>query len=378
MLDTVSYQAPDPAVVLRALQRAETAPVAPPQVVKVLRPFGDLASSLSITSRPVFMRDDPILRLALGNYRDEREWRAMERAELAVSTPVKAVIRRLLGDDFSIEKAKNPESAEKAQLYRDFLTDMYGRIDGIYTALDLAARTKYQGWTVFQVIPKAFTFRGETKWGIDQLVDQKQEFFSFVQDQGTPLAFLGDGILPPQIFDGAAADGWLVLRHGTSYSPFGRPEFGDLWFTVYVLRRFRELFQAGFRNAVSGVPILEWGGEAGDLPAMKRALGVQDQQSQAAFEQRMKEELEKLLLLREKLGALMVPAGFKLNSFQNIEGVQQWALAIADYKRDLQISIQGEELTSNVGPNGSRAQANVHRDTSILTALDAGHSPGST
>ena len=334
----------------------------------VLRPYVDLSSALPIGNRPVHMRMDPLFRLGLTTYPDEREFYAMERSEMAVSTPIKAVVRTLLGEGW-IVKAPDTPATDKAALYAEFGMALFSRCKGFQYTLRHMAKTRYYGWTLFQLLWDVFDFKGQPKRGIRMLVDQRRtEFFSFTVDTDA-LVFLGDGVRPPYIFEAPGErDCWFPVRWGTNYGPFGTADMSYWWFTAAVLRRFRSLYETGARNALQGVPVLSYAAEGG-AGLVQPGAPIGDR---ATLTFKLKDELRTLMKIHEELGALALTPGFKLEEFKNIEGAAGWQAAIAALITELQIGIQGDQLSTAVADSGSRALGEVHAGSKLDNAIETG------
>jgi len=363
IIDT-SRTLPSAEYLATAIRAAQGAPPPTAPLSKVLQVNqNQIGHAVPLANVTVLLRDDPIFRIGLTVHRDEREWKAMENAETAISTPIRNVIRSILGYGWTLEVGK--KRSKGADLLKAFAVQAVERIDLFDVALEQIVKAYYYGWQPMQAVwyekdgktLSAFRFNGKKFAGIRQLIEQPGEyFFATPQDQ---LVFGGDGINLPAVYEGADELAWLRFRSGSTRSPYGRAALAYLWVDWYILKRFRQFYEEGARTALEGVPVFEQKGVGGMSDLMKPGT---DRRLETA---QLFQDIQACMAYKKTMGALVVPTGYNFREMVKIEASDGWQRALEYLRTQLQIAIEGSTLTSSTGDNGARALGDVHQATKL-------------
>lgn len=347
---------------------ADPRPVAP--LKEVIRPWNesilrDMGGAL------VLVRDEPLFRLGLTVYRDEREWRAMEAAALCISTSIRSNTRTLLGYGYSIKPGASKSTG--AGLLADFGKMAMRQIECLEIVLQNTIKSRYYGWTPFQQIwtGEGPRFKGKPTWLIKQIAEQPAEHFAFTPE--LDLVYHALGWISPVLFKSDEDKlGWMIIRAGSTRSPYGRADLAYLWGAFQALTRFQEIYELGARNAITGIPVFKLGGTTGgSVPGPVDA--AQSGKDVAATLSERLSEIELTMRFLREAGALALGRDIDFQNIVNIAFVDGWQAALAYLEERITISIEGQVLTSSTGTDGgggSRALGDVHANTKVEGAKE--------
>lgn len=357
---------PTPSSVIASYRAALSNPVNVAPLKDVVRPWSEYLQGLPAAgNRLVWRRDEPILRMGLSRYIDEREWEAMEQSEIQISTSLDAVTQRLLAEGWTITAGGGGQPSPAAVDFRDFAQAMLRGLKEFETVLDcITAKVPAYGWQPIQILPTTFKWRGMTKRGIGRVINQRHCNFSFTMDT-SDLVFLGDGMQPPQVLD--APDeraAFMALRWGSTYSPFGKAKLASCWFQWDMLQRLKAIYELGAYNALMGIPVFSRDAAAGGSVPFVPTTGGSPGSDQTALTTAFVSQVRDVLRVRKEVGAIILGPGMKMDDLKAIETIDGCLRAIQDARDQLQLALQGEQLTSTHGsPQGSYALGKVHAET---------------
>jgi Protein of unknown function (DUF935) len=336
---------------------------------EILRPSDLGLLGQTISGVRVLLRDDPIFRMGLTIHRDEREWRAMYNSETAISTPVYNLIRTILGYGYSIDTPNSRRSSKAAMLLKEFTEAACKRIAYFPTVLEQAARGYFWGWLPLQRIwfeedgktPYRFSYRGRQFIGIREIVEQFSEYFAFTEDKR--FVFVGDGIHPAAIYDSPGDRlAWTILRFGSTRSPYAASRLSPLWIDWYILKRFKQFYETGARDALEGLPVFEQ--KSGGIQGAP--VADTSGKDRTAITAQLYQDIQVALRFKKEAGALVIPGNYTFKENLKVESARGWQEALEYQRTQLQIAIEGQTLTSSVGVDGgSRALGDVHQATKL-------------
>jgi len=312
---------------------------------KEIAPFS--RDDMQINGVAVVSNPDPVLQYL--QVSDESHYRMMERSELAISSSIQKRVGTIISAGSDVQLGKS--GSEKAKKYKDFAVALLKAIPDWSTVQEKALESIFWGWRPMEVIlDPNFSFKGESKWGIKEILEKMPEEFKFTV--GRDLVYVGDGFNDPILFNRPEDKlHWWICTSGSTNNPYGEALLRKVWFIWYIKNRFMQMFSTGMERS-NGVIMA------------KQQINLESVSKQATMAD-LVGELEDVLSLFSNNNILVQRAGWELEFMGDIEFSEGWKYPLNYCDELIRNGIIGGSLTMQVGDVGSRAAADVHESGTV-------------
>lgn len=309
----------------------------------------------------LLQRDNEVLRY-LADTKDEREFRRMRTTEPRLSTSVRSLNALMMSFGFQVELPEGRSTPARIEL-KEAAEAALKNIVRLPDVLELSTQAVYEGWIPFQAVWNKFRRKGRTWWGMHKLRDMKQEYFSFTPEED--LVLHAGGLMDAQVFKNDLDQmAWVIFQSGSTSSPYGSPQFAEIWLLWHLKQRFFKYFARGMRDAANGIPKIR---ETG--PPALGSVGEIDGGEGGSVMAQMTAEVVGVLKRLERDGVLILRAGLDLELLKNESFGENWLRGLEHVNDEMQTAIEGQLLTSGEGKQGgSRAMGDTHQATKMAYA----------
>lgn len=288
---------------------------------------------------------DPVLQHIA--FKDEAEWRTMERACPAVAIAKKKRVNTLLSYGSEIQAGSNSKEAKEL---KEWAILLYKGIDKFSVVQRRKLDAIFWGWRPLESLLKFdMKFKGKTFWGVKSIHEKMPEEFRFTTDR--ELVYIGNGYKDPIVFDQPGDEyHWLTCSAGSTNNPYGEAEYREVWFPYYIGQRFLQLWGQGMGRSVGTLKVKEGASMFGGMI----------EGSAKTIPEIAREVSDVIRTLNEK-GVLIERAGWTVELLKDIRFSEAWSGPLDYIDNLIRLLITGETLTSMTGGEGSRAASEVAR-----------------